>query len=646
MSSRISLWVGLIGIAATIPLVQSIASAKTSVEIADTATAITVLITEPNSVGSGVILQRQGDTYTVLTAAHVVKNKVSYKITTPDNRSYEVISSSIRSAPDSIDLAVVKFKSITKYPTAKLGNCNVLKLGMDLYVAGFPATTKAIPESTFVFMSGKVAANSNKVAENGYSLIYNNITQPGMSGGAVLNSDGELVAIHGRGDRDEDSRKTGLNLGIPINRFAMVASNMGVDLGGQVAAIPQNTAPKVDDYIASAAQKSLNRDYRGALADYNRAIQLDPNNATTYVDRGGVKESYDYRIAEGKIDYWGALADYNRAIQLDPNFLKAYLQRGSLKSKSDFDNIRKRDHQGAIADVKQAARLAMQQEAIAFSRKDTDGQWTRGRNYIEASALLSIIYSQDGDKKGDLDKLREHIEYLSQLIATYPDWIGGYINRGELKYELQDYRGAISDYKQATSISKEKDKYPKDYYLLALAKSRSNDLSGAIADMKEAARLYQKEGNSRMYQRAIEYLKDIEFKIYYSQGDKKADAGNYREAIVDFSRAIALNSRYTQAYVGRGRSKYELKDYSGAISDYKQALSIDPRYASAYFNLGLVKAKQNDLKGAISDMQQAVQLYQQEGEQKNAQDAMAQIKQWQQTSQSSWLSELSDLLRW
>ncbi|WP_310424322.1 hypothetical protein [Chamaesiphon sp. VAR_48_metabat_135_sub] len=47
MSSRISLWVGLIGIAATIPLVQSIASAKTSVEIADTATAITVLITAP-----------------------------------------------------------------------------------------------------------------------------------------------------------------------------------------------------------------------------------------------------------------------------------------------------------------------------------------------------------------------------------------------------------------------------------------------------------------------------------------------------------------------------------------------------------------------------------------------------------------------
>jgi S1-C subfamily serine protease len=133
MSSRISLWTGTMTICATIASVQpQIVIAKNSVEIADTAKAITVLITEPNRVGSGVIIQHQGDIYTVLTAAHVVKNKASYKIVTSDDRSYSVISSSIRSAPGSIDLAVIKFKSTAKYPTAKLGNCNVLKSGMDL----------------------------------------------------------------------------------------------------------------------------------------------------------------------------------------------------------------------------------------------------------------------------------------------------------------------------------------------------------------------------------------------------------------------------------------------------------------------------------------------------------------------------------
>jgi S1-C subfamily serine protease len=96
MSSKISLWTGLLGIGATIALVQPIAAAKSSAEIAKTAQEITVLITEPNNVGSGVILQQQGEIYTVLTAAHVVNNKANYTIATPDDRKYEVISSSIR----------------------------------------------------------------------------------------------------------------------------------------------------------------------------------------------------------------------------------------------------------------------------------------------------------------------------------------------------------------------------------------------------------------------------------------------------------------------------------------------------------------------------------------------------------------------
>lgn len=291
MSLRISQWVGLIGVAATIPLVQTVATAKSSVEVAETARTITVLITTPSSQGqgSGVILQREGGVYTVLTAAHVVKNKVNYKITTPDDKQYEVISSSIVSAPGDIDLAVIKFKATTKYPTAKLGNCNILTRGMDLYVAGFPATDRAITSTILVVREGKISANSNKTLDKGYSLIYSNDTLNGMSGGAVLNSNGELVAIHGVGDRDDDGRKNGFNLGIPIERFGTVASRMGVKLNGRLLAILRDMATKADDYFASASQKDVKGDYQGAVADYNRAIQIDPNYAFAYYNRGLLK---------------------------------------------------------------------------------------------------------------------------------------------------------------------------------------------------------------------------------------------------------------------------------------------------------------------------------------------------------------------
>jgi tetratricopeptide (TPR) repeat protein len=122
---------------------------------------------------------------------------------------------------------------------------------------------------------------------------------------------------------------------------------------------------------------------------------------------------------------------------------------------------------------------------------------------------------------------------------------------------------------------------------------------------------------------------------YYRLGTNNVDAGNYRQAIEDFSRSIAIDSRSVRAYIGRGRSKYQLQDYRGAISDYRKALSIDPQYASAYFNLGLVKAKSKDLKGAISDMQRAAKLYQQQGKQQDAQDAIDQIARWRKTENNS-----------
>ncbi|AFY95323.1 tetratricopeptide repeat protein [Chamaesiphon minutus] len=546
MPHQLSQLTGIIATIATIALVQpTIASAKTSVEIGETARAITVLINEPDSVGSGVILQQQGDIYTVLTAAHVVKNKVSYQITTSDDRSYQVISNSIRSAPGNIDLAVIKFKSTTKYPTAKLGNSNVLRSGMDLYVGGFPSTSRAITELVFVFREGKVSANSNKTFDRGYSLVYSNDTLPGMSGGAVLNSEGELVAIHGRGDRDENNVKTGFNLGIPVNRFATIASNMGVDLGGQVATIPPNTSPRADDYFASAAQKYATGDYRGTLTDLDRAIALNPQSVNAYIGRGMVK----YQQLN---DPQGALADLNRAIAIDSKVANAYNNRGVLKAQ------KLNDARGGLAD-------------------------------------------------------------LDRSIAIDPKFALAYNNRGNLKYQqLNDVQGALADLDRSIALDPQ---VANTYYNRAVLKSEKlNDVRGTLADLDRAIALNPK----------------YTF-FYYYRGNLKAQKLNdVQGAITDLSQAIALNPKFANAYNNRGFLKAQnLNDFSGALADLNRAISIDPQYASAYFNRAMIKAKQNNIKGAISDMQQAAKLYQQQGKQQDARDAIARIKQWQQTSNNS-----------
>ena len=79
-------------------------------------------------------------------------------------------------------------------------------------------------------------------------------------------------------------------------------------------------------------------DNEEALKDYNKAIEINPNYAMAYQNRGMLRQSHTF-------DYLGALKDYNMAIRLDAKFELAYFNRASLKySMGDF--------KGALLDYK------------------------------------------------------------------------------------------------------------------------------------------------------------------------------------------------------------------------------------------------------------------------------------------------------
>ena len=73
-------------------------------------------------------------------------------------------------------------------------------------------------------------------------------------------------------------------------------------------------------YYSRGNSKRDLKDYDGAIADYTKAIDLDPNFASAYNNRANSK----VRLK----NYIGAIFDYNKAIDLDPNFASAYNNRG------------------------------------------------------------------------------------------------------------------------------------------------------------------------------------------------------------------------------------------------------------------------------------------------------------------------------
>ncbi|WP_310487492.1 tetratricopeptide repeat protein [Chamaesiphon sp. VAR_69_metabat_338] len=115
-----------------------------------------------------------------------------------------------------------------------------------------------------------------------------------------------------------------------------------------IIAIADAKKPTASDRFASGLQKYRKGDVQGALADFNRAIEIDPKYAIAYYGRG-------FLAAEKLQDIQGALADFNRAIELDPNNAVAYCARGVLKHEYLSDKS------GDVIDLQTAAKLYQEQ---------------------------------------------------------------------------------------------------------------------------------------------------------------------------------------------------------------------------------------------------------------------------------------------
>lgn len=170
---------------------------------------VTVRIFATSATGSGAIVGRKGQTYTVLTCAHIVGEGEENRSTilTADGRSH--VGKQVRSPLFSnSDLAMVEFTSKQAYQVVAIADSQALTVGDVIYAVGFPNwqwTSADTVEDTRTWgikalriTDGQVAMLLEKSLQEGYQLGYTNEVDPGMSGGPVLNRKGQLIGINGR----------------------------------------------------------------------------------------------------------------------------------------------------------------------------------------------------------------------------------------------------------------------------------------------------------------------------------------------------------------------------------------------------------------------------------------------------------------
>lgn len=177
---------------------------------------------------------------------------------------------------------------------------------------------------------------------------------------------------------------------------------------------PKKTA---EEYLVLGIAKHDLKDYIGALENYKKSIELNPNIARTYLEIGNAKLKLN--------DYKGAILDYSKSIELDSNLADTYHNRSIAKSKLT-------DYQGVIDDCTKT---------------------------IQIDCKYSRAYFNRGIAYANLQEYQEAIIDMSKVVELDPNNSNAYKNRGVCKYELDQYDSALKDLNKAMELDPSSNAY-------------------------------------------------------------------------------------------------------------------------------------------------------------------------------------------
>ena len=123
-------------------------------------------------------------------------------------------------------------------------------------------------------------------------------------------------------------------------------------------------------------------------------------------------------------------------------------------------------------------------------------------------------------------------------------------------------------------------------------------------------------GALQEYNRAIN-LDPRQAQAYLGRGYVYEKVGNYEKALEDYSAYLRLQPKDPQGYLIRGMLLEILGRNSLALTDYDTAIGLAPTNAGAYYYRGSLFEKQGNSQAAIADFRAAARLGQ-----KNAQNKL------------------------
>lgn len=346
------------------------------------------------------------------------------------------------------------------------------------------------------------------------------------------------------------------------------------------------------------------KDYERALEDMNEAIKLQPHYAGFFINRAFLRYNLD--------DYFGAMADYDYAISLDPTNVVAYFNRGLLLAEVHGNDR-------AIQDFTKVLQL----------------------NTDDYRALLnrSRLYEETGN-------YNLAIEDLNKVIARFPDFYGLYFSRMGIYEKMGDRKNAEKDYNKAMALSKQIDeiaeKGREKAHNDSIEKSRQereNDVPEELVTKRFSTLLtIENEHNvDEVYNnksiRGKVQDRNVNIKLcpifmlsYYATTNQLKETPYYIKEVDDvnstrllrqvlqvtdedspitdeeiiqqhfasieyYNSYIATHTPRAIDYFARAMDFMTIRNYKNAIEDFTRAIELTPDFVPAYFMRAIAKNK-------------------------------------------------------
>ena len=221
----------------------------------------------------------------------------------------------------------------------------------------------------------------------------------------------------------------------------------------------------------------------------------------------------------------------------------------------------------------------------------------------------AMIHHQLGNIFSKRGKRPEAIKHQQHAITIDPTLASAHYQLGLLYTQENRLTDAVSAYETAYSEDPE---LIEALYNLAQVHIRNGNKQAA----REKMQLFEKQ---KVVVKPIQELRGAlqrtseptqRAKILANIGRLYLKNKQYKKAVEEYEKAIALNPQGIEAYNGIGIAYTMLKRYSEAIAAQQEALTLQPDFAEAHAGLGLAYLMQNGaaLDIALKHYRQAVRL--------------------------------------